>query len=239
MENTLVTKPEGRPEQVDSILNSLDRYNVDNIKVLQEYVQKQAQEGGIDIVANLALLKLYQFNNHLAKDDIVVIILSKALVRFYSSDFTTALHLLPGYVTTTVDPQPDSLTDQCQKLLKLYELLDGCKYSEFWQLFKSDDSYEDMVADVNGFADDLRLSIAKTVEVAAKRIPVKVFQNWCNLSDAKFKEWVESNLGWTIKDDSVEVPLNKDNDAKPVITSETVKFEQLNRIIKRAYELKI
>lgn len=239
MENTIVDNIEARPQQVSDILNSLDRYNPDNIKVFQDYVQQQAQDGGIDIVANLALLKLYQFNAHMAKDDIVVIVLAKALVRFYSSDFTTALHLLPGYITTTTDPEPDSLTDQCQKLFKLYELLDGCKYTEFWQLFKSDDSYQDLVADVNGFADDLRMSIAKTVQMAAKHIPVKVFQEWCNLSDAKFKEWVEQKLGWSIKGESVEIPLNKDNDPKPVITSETVKFEQLGKIIKRAYELKI
>ena len=240
MENTLVSKPSTRPESIDLILNSLDRYNPENIKVFSDYVTTQCGDGTVDIVANLALLKLYQFNIHELKEDVIIRVLTKALLSFYTADFSTALHLLPPYVTTTAEPETDSLSDQCQRLLHLYTLLDSARYSEFWSEFEKDDTYADLVADVVGFEDEVRLSIAKTVRMTFKKISVQVFQDWSNLSsDLKFSEWITSKLGWTIdkSKNQVIVPLNKDNDAKPVVTSEQVRFEQLSRLIKRSYEL--
>ena len=40
----------------------VSRYNPENIKTLEHYVELQAREKGYDLEANLALLKLYQFN---------------------------------------------------------------------------------------------------------------------------------------------------------------------------------
>ena len=40
----------------------VSRYNPENIKALEHYVELQAREKGYDLEANLALLKLYQFN---------------------------------------------------------------------------------------------------------------------------------------------------------------------------------
>lgn len=238
MENTLVGIPENRPANIERILNSLERYGAENITLLQDYVTKQASEGFIDSPANLALLKLYQFNTHLSRDDVILTILSKALIRFYSCDFTSCLHLLHPSVLLIQDPPAESLSDQTQKLFHLYSLLDSAKYSEFWNTFESDDAYADIVADVNGFEDELRLSIAKTVEISLKQIAVPVFQEWSNLSENKFTKWVEETLGWKISGTSVIVPVNKDNEIKMVVTNETVRFEQLNKIIKKVYELK-
>jgi translation initiation factor 3 subunit K len=239
MENTLGSKPSQRPEQIDHILSSLERYNTESISVLESYVSQQASEGFHDIAANLALLKHYQFNSRAAKDDFIMTTLSMALVKFYTSDFTCALHLLPPYILTMDNPPTDSLAQQTQKLFQLYTLLDSARYTEFWSTFESDDSYADIVADVQGFEDELRLSIAKTVEISSKQIAVPVFQDWSNLSETKFTNWIENTLHWTIVNQSVIVPFNKDNDAKMVVTTENVKFEQLSRIVKRAYELNV
>ncbi|ANB14232.1 hypothetical protein AWJ20_5193 [Sugiyamaella lignohabitans] len=237
MENTLGSKPTQRPEAIETILESLERYNSESIPVLEAYVTKQASEGFNDIAANLALLKHYQFSVRAAKDDIILSVLSMALVKFYTSDFTSALHLLPSFVLTLENPPNDSLAQQTQKLYHLYTLLDSARYTEFWSTFESDDSYADIVADVSGFEDELRLSIAKTVEVSSKQIAVPVFQDWSNLSESKFTKWIEDTLHWVIKDKSVIVPVNKDNDPKVTITTENIRFDQLSRIIKRAYEL--
>lgn len=47
-----------RPENIDTILNGLDRYNPGTTTVLQEYVTQQCEEQTYDCYANLALLKL-------------------------------------------------------------------------------------------------------------------------------------------------------------------------------------
>lgn len=48
-----------RPEPIDAILNSLDRYNPETTGTLQDYVMFQCENQTYDSYANLALLKLY------------------------------------------------------------------------------------------------------------------------------------------------------------------------------------
>lgn len=270
MENTLTAKPATRPADINTLLEGLDRYNVDNLSLFQAYVAAQCQDGTFDIEANLALLKLYQFNTEISRDeDTVLNILVKGLVRFWAPDFMLALHLLPAYVgevvkqsytdkkTTTKNTSNtndksssaadaeeneegylDGFAENVQKLLGLFRLLDASRYSEFWSTFESDDSYADLVADVSDFETALRHSIAQTVEISARKVPVTVLEEWSNLSGNRFQEWVTKSLGWSIDGQTVVIPANKENEAKPVVTSETLRFEQLGRLIKRAYEVK-
>lgn len=48
-----------RPENIDAILNGLDRYNPETTTVFQDYVTQQCEDRTYDCYANLALLKLY------------------------------------------------------------------------------------------------------------------------------------------------------------------------------------
>jgi hypothetical protein len=47
-----------RPENIDTILNGLDRYNPETTTIFQEYVAQQCENQTFDSYANLALLKL-------------------------------------------------------------------------------------------------------------------------------------------------------------------------------------
>lgn len=47
-----------RPENIDSILNGLDRYNPETTTIFQQYVAEQCENQTYDAYANLALLKL-------------------------------------------------------------------------------------------------------------------------------------------------------------------------------------
>ena len=47
-----------RPENIDTILNGLDRYNPETTGVFQDYVASQCENQLYDSYANLALLKL-------------------------------------------------------------------------------------------------------------------------------------------------------------------------------------
>ena len=48
-----------RPEDIEAILNGLDRYNPETTARFQEYVSQQCENQTYDCYANLALLKLY------------------------------------------------------------------------------------------------------------------------------------------------------------------------------------
>lgn len=51
--------PSSRPPEIEEILTTLSRYNPEATPVLQDYVATQCSTESYDIMANLALLKLY------------------------------------------------------------------------------------------------------------------------------------------------------------------------------------
>ena len=53
---------DSRPEEIDQILNGLERYNPETTKTFQDYVTQQCEDKTYDCYANLALLKLYVFS---------------------------------------------------------------------------------------------------------------------------------------------------------------------------------
>ncbi|KAI9834218.1 MAG: hypothetical protein M1819_003056 [Sarea resinae] len=234
-----------RPEHVDAILNGLDRYNPETTSVFQDYVASQCEEKTYDCYANLALLKLYQFNPHLARDETITNILVKALTVFPSADFSLCLHLLPPHILTPhavasglENPAAGDapLSEAVQKLATLNTLLSGAQYAQFWTTLDSDDLYADLVADVAGFEELMRVRIAVNVSQSFREIERKVLESWLGLQGKEFERFVSEVCGWDISEGVVAVPVNKENEAKGTIVRENVKFDQFSRMIKRAYE---
>merc|ERR1712221_47543 len=75
-------------ESVAVFLKGIDRYNPENLATLEQYVQMQAIENTYNLDANLAILKLYQFNPSLFKETVTCQILLKALMNQPNTDFT-------------------------------------------------------------------------------------------------------------------------------------------------------
>ncbi|KAF3934261.1 hypothetical protein ABW19_dt0200582 [Dactylella cylindrospora] len=229
---------EDRPEHITNILNGLDRYNPETTTIFQDYVAQQCEAGTYDCYANLALLKLYQFNPHLTRDETITNILVKALTVFPSPDFSLCCHLLPPNLlnNSSTSPNGDTLADAIQGLHNLSLLLESSQFKEFWQTLDGDDLYADLTADVVGFEDTIRNRVAGVTAASMREVSRELFEGWVNLSDDKFETFVTETLGWAIDGDAVVIPLNKDNEAKPTVTRETVKFDQFSRVIRRAYE---
>lgn len=70
------------------------RYNPDNLPFLERYVEMQSKENLYDLEANLAVLKLYQFNPNSFNIDITCQILLKALTNLPHTDFILCKCLL-------------------------------------------------------------------------------------------------------------------------------------------------
>jgi len=232
-----------RPEHIDAILNGLDRYNPETTQVFQDYVTEQCESKTYDCYANLALLKLYQFNPHLTKDETITNILVKSLTVFPSPDFSLALHLLPPHILTpasTSSALPAAgdapLSEAVQKLNVLNNLLAQASYSAFWGTLDSDDLYADLIADVAGFEELIRIRIALTISQSVREIDRAVLESWLGLQGETFNKFVNGVCGWEIEGIVVKVPLNKENEAKSTIVRENVKMEQFSRVIRRAYE---
>ncbi|CAL3971758.1 hypothetical protein PZA11_005051 [Diplocarpon coronariae] len=232
-----------RPEHIDAILNGLDRYNPETTAIFQEYVLQQCEGKFVDCFANLALLKLYQFNPHLTKDETITNILVKALTVFPSPDFSLALHLLPPHILTPISASSAlpaagdaPLSEAVQKLNVLNNLLGQASYALFWSTLDSDDLYADLIADVAGFEELIRIRIALNISQAVREVERPVLESWLGMQGEGFEKFINGTCGWEIENGVIKVPLNKENEAKSTVVRENVKMEQFSRVIRRAYE---
>jgi translation initiation factor 3 subunit K len=82
----------------------------------------------------------------------------------------------------------------------------------------------------------MRVRIAVVVSQCMQEVGRSVLEGWLNIDGAKFETFVKDVCGWKIEDNSVKVPLNKENEARNVVQREDVKFSQFGRLLKRAYE---
>ncbi|KAK9238831.1 armadillo-type protein [Lipomyces kononenkoae] len=252
--------PLSRPPEIETILTTLSRYNPETTTVLQEYVVTQCASGSYDLMANLALLKLYQFNPELMRDETVLNILAKSLTVFPEPDFTLALHLLPASLlhqyssaastpNSTIPLPPaadtdDQLSNSVHRLTYLNSLLELAAFPSFWRILSSDvdEEYADLVADVTGFEDAIRRGITKSITLSMRSLRVETALSWWNFTNKEaVEQWVEEEMpGWVIEGDSI---VSKDEgDAITAATSTVqpatgkIKFEQFSRVIRRVYE---
>ncbi|CAI7624908.1 Eukaryotic translation initiation factor 3 subunit K [Penicillium manginii] len=237
-------KCETRPAHIDAILNGLDRYNPETTSVFQDYIQQQCEDRSFDCYANLALLKLYQFNPHLLQADTVTNVLAKALTVFPSPAFSLCLALLPTHTQpfpATSEAQAASQTsdfvESVQKLARLSTLLESAQYTQFWSTLNSDDLYADLTADVAGFEELVRIRIAVEVGKTFRSITADSLEQWLDVRgrDALAK-FVADVCDWKVEGDVVTVPTNKENEARSEVKSERVGVDMFGRVIRRGFE---
>ena len=132
---------------LENMLKGIEWYNPDNIITLEQYVQMQAKENGYDLEANLALLKLYQFNPQQMNMPYVEMVLLKALTNLPHSDFSLCKSLL------TIDVLEK--TPSIKSITSLADLLETCMFKEFWAKLRNPVIY-DLVRPIAGFEDSIR-----------------------------------------------------------------------------------
>lgn len=157
------------------------------------------------------------------------------------------LHLLPPHILSPHLTLPNQIGDSplseaVQKLSALNTLLECANYRGFWSTLDGDDLYADLVADVNGFEELMRVRIAVNVGQGCREVERGVLEGWLNLSGREFETFVGEICGWGVDDSEgvgsavVRVPVNKENEAKGTVVREEVRFDQFSRVIRRAYE---
>ena len=182
----------------------------------------------------------YQFNPHLARDETITNILVKALTVFPNPDFTLCLHLLPPHVlhaSSTASSTPAAgeapLSEAVQKLTALNSHLSAANYKAFWSSLDSDDLFADLVADVSGFEELMRVRIAVTVGQSCREVDRGTLEEWLQLRGSDFEKFISDICGWSldprrlIKEEMVIIPVNKENEAKSSVLRETVHYDRL------------
>lgn len=118
----------------------------------------------------------------------------------------------------------------------MHSFLVNADYTSFWSTLDSDDLYADLVADVQGFEEVMRVRIAVVVSQCMQEVDRAVLEAWLNISGAKFEGFLKEVCGFRLEGDKVKIPVNQENEAKGTVVRENVKFEQFGRMVKRAYE---
>lgn len=138
-------------------LNFFIRYNPDHLNILEAYVTCQAKNNTYDLEANLAVLKLYQFNPNKLNYNITHLILLKALTNFPHTDFTLCKCLL-------LPAQMDD--DTVKTIIYLADILESCDFALFWLKV----GMTDFVSNITGFYDSIRKFICHVVGITFQTI---------------------------------------------------------------------
>jgi translation initiation factor 3 subunit K len=184
----------------------------------------------------------YQFNPHLLQTETTTNILAKALTVFPSPAFSLSLALLPAHTQpfgTSNDSgaQSSDFVESIQKLAHLNTLLESAQYALFWSTFNSDDLYADLVADVAGFEELVRVRIAVEVGKAFREISADALAQWFDLKSREaLQKFVTDVCGWEVEGALVRVPRNRENEARSEIKSERVGMDMFGRVIRRGFE---
>ncbi|KAH8668417.1 armadillo-type protein [Xylariales sp. PMI_506] len=226
--------PQERPADISNIINGLERYNPEAVVFLEDYLRKQCEGRFCDSNANRTLLKLYQLNPDRIKDDVVTNVLVKALTCFPSPQFALAMHLISPSVLA-----PNSRADLPEAINHLRELnnqLEGAQYARFWGTLDSDDLYADLIADISGFEELIRVRIAGLVSHASREVDINVLAGWLGLDESAARKFVTETAGWKIEGDVVKIPRNAENEAKKTEVREDVNVDMFSRVVRRAWE---
>ncbi|CAF0752715.1 unnamed protein product [Brachionus calyciflorus] len=210
--------------QIDSMLQGIERYNPDNIPILEEYVQYQINENKYNLDANLALLKLYQFNPNHFQTLVTAHILLKALTNLPHSDF-----LLCKFLIDHTRMESEGLLS---KIVDLSDLLERCQFREFWHLLKRDnESYKDVVSHVKGFENGIIEFILHIVSKTYQTIDFNELKEILgDLSNDELDKLIRLK-SWKKQEDNFVFVANHEENIKTKNIVEKIKFEDVSSVI--------
>ncbi|CAD6581754.1 MAG: hypothetical protein TREMPRED_003078 [Tremellales sp. Tagirdzhanova-0007] len=233
--------PHTRTDAISDLIHGVDRYNPTNLSEMEDYLSAQLRAGEHDLLANLAILKLYQFNPQLSNPDVIVNILLKSLsATVHGPDFNLCLSLLrePINILHDIDSDDQSFVIMVPFIQKLHELIRTCQFTTFWKEFNSS---TDVASRIHGvylpqqphLLTDLRHLFATSIASCFSRIPLVRIQRWLDLPQSELGDWC-AGVGWQVEGEMAVIPKNGDNDVKAGVVKETVELNQLTKLVAAA-----
>ncbi|XP_065052472.1 eukaryotic translation initiation factor 3 subunit K-like [Rhopilema esculentum] len=206
-------------ESVAVFLKGIDRYNPENLSSLEHYVQMQAIENTYNLDANLAILKLYQFNPSLFKETVTCQILLKALMNLPQTDFTLCRCL----ISENFHELPS-----ISKVTELSNKLEMCEFREFWRELEES---KELIGGIKGFEESIKKFIVSVLNVTFQLIDkVQLTEMLGNLSDEDLKRMCLEQQ-WQITGDQVFI-ANQEEHIKSKNITEKITFENMSHIIR-------
>jgi len=200
---------------INEWLNTVERYNANNLPTFERYVELQVSENLYDLEANLGILKLYQFFPQLYKPEVVCWILLKAIANLPHTDFVLCRCLLG----------PSQLEDfHVVRITYLANLLEQCQFKKFWQEHLQDQA---MLNQITGFDDSVRKFVCHVVNITYRSIEKSALKEFLgSITDAELKSWMAKN-GWKEEHGTIYIGNQEDNIKTKNIT-EKITFDTVS-----------
>lgn len=199
---------------VGKLLRGIDRYNPENLATLERYVETQARENSYDLEANLAVLKLYQFNPAYFQTQVTSQILLKALTNLPHTDFTLCKCMIDQ--THQQEERP------IRQILYLGNLLETCHFQSFWTSLEENRELIDSIA---GFEDSVRKFICHVVGITYQTIERRLLAEMLgDPLETQVKVWM-NKYGWTEDEEGQIFIFNQEESVKPKNIVEKIDFE--------------
>eukprot|EP01134_Creolimax_fragrantissima_P006429 CFRG6429T1 len=204
-------------DDVPAILNTLDRFNPDVLPVLHQYINEKEY----NLEANIATLKIYQFNPDLTNKDVIITILLKSIMHLPGPDF----HLCQCLMSEEL------LADELViKVTYLYQLLDTCHFKQFWAaLPENSDLFP--VGGLDGFEDAVRKYVKDILMLTYVNIDRTLLMNFVNIQSDRDIDAFITECGWTSNGEVVALGTNLDETLKPRSIIENIEFENMATIM--------
>uniref|UniRef100_UPI00358FC044 eukaryotic translation initiation factor 3 subunit K n=1 Tax=Myxine glutinosa TaxID=7769 RepID=UPI00358FC044 len=205
---------------VAELLRGIDRYNPENLMTLERYVEIQAHENAYDLEANLAVLKLYQFNPQHFQTSVTAQILLKALTNLPHTDFTLCKCL--------IDKSRQMADKQLGKILYLGDLLETCRFETFWrELAKT----PELVVGIAGFEDSIRKFVCHVVGITYQHIESHLLcEIMGGITDNQLVLWM-NKMCWSEPEPGKIFICNQEENVKPKNIVEKIDFESVASIM--------
>lgn len=207
-------------EEIENKLKGIERYNPLHIEILTEYFDAQCKNNQYDLEANMAILKLYQFNPNLFKSEVVEKILLKALTNMPHPDFILCELLIDSSKLSQ---------GNIQEIILMHTRLELCQFKTFWSDL---DAQGDLYRDIVGFEESIRNYVCHIVGITYQNIRSNLLQALLGLSDKteEYKNWLKRN-DWKLNDDSYVTVANQEDKIKTINITEKIELEQVSNIL--------
>ena len=216
----MITMENGQTMTIPEMLGCIERYNPDHLKSLEAYIMDQAKHNTYDLEANLAVLKLYQFNPYMLNFDITYTILLKCLTNLPHTDFVMAKCLL----------LPQQMKDETvQTIIDLADILERTDFTLFWQRA---DVNRSMFRHISGFNDSIRKFVCHVVGITFQTIPKDMLKEMMGgIEDSTLEQWMRKN-GWKHQGNLVVI-ASQDEKIKTKNIIEKIEFDSLGGLMSK------
>ena len=121
-------------------------------------------------------------------------------------------------------------------MIELKQFLESARYAQFWSALNQNNSLKRQVEKVKGFVNSIHIIIARNIATAYQVIAHSEAMSYLGLEGNKLDEFIAKEKWSVDQNGSITLPLHKENEAKTVVISEQIKFNQLNKVIAASHQ---